>query len=225
MADALSTVDPSATPPHTRNSSQRRDCRALPGLLNTAAIDQQAARVAFGKGEVFSPKVKTVEALDVLDVRRIQFDHPDYKNRNGLRRGRLVALGFWNSSKSASKRKHAKAVFAMRCDCGRFAFRRIDDWCKEMHRPDACAVCAIKAGVAGQVASASWSRSEDRAALRAQRPEKKGRLKTQNWMKLAAAGFTKAERNLVADYRLPHSDLLWLRGAIDELKSKGARHG
>lgn len=192
-------------------NSQRRTCPALPGPQHPAAIDSTAARVAFGKGEAFSPKVGRRSAMDVLpSARPIDYEHPDYKHFNGLRRGRLVAVGYWATS------RRGNAAFVMRCDCGRFVFRLIRKWVAAS-KSDSCEVCYVKASLQDQTISAVYINRRSSVA----KHRKCARLQR----RLLAAGFSKEERHLIIDYRLPTDDLVWLRGAVDEITRKGVRHG
>lgn len=193
--------------------SQRRACPALPGLLCSVAIDATAARVAFGKGEVFLPRPAQARHKwrDRLDMSRVHFDHPEFGQFNGLRRGHVELLGYWGTR--GPSKIH---VFAARCDCGRFVFRGIHAWLKGRDKADYCSVCALKASFLGkEVDPFLYSPKPPR------RKNKCPRLRE----RLNAAGFSKAERHLIIDYRLPTDDLVWLRGAVDELASKGVRHG
>lgn len=109
--------------------------------LSPLPVDRVAARVAFGKGEHFTPEFPEHHAFRTMKLppKRPQMpsDATDYA---GLRHGHMTAL-FWFSP--ASKRRSG-TIWVARCDCGNYELRRPGTWGNRpspTDDPDRCEEC------------------------------------------------------------------------------------
>lgn len=115
----------------------------------------------------------------------------------GMRRGKITALRLCGHTKKA------KAVFLMQCDCGRYAFRKIETWASRAPASDACSVC--------QQTEALSHRNKSR--------ERHG-VRRAAWLaSMREAGITSQQCELIEKYSLDTDDLQWLKGALTEIES------
>lgn len=102
-------------------------------------VGRDAAIVAFGRGENFEPTF-----TDERKRRRLTMDNmprpaplPDgCTDFSGHRRGRMTAIAYHHQSEN---KKYA--VWACRCDCGKFEYRRPARWLRKLLPDDMCDEC------------------------------------------------------------------------------------
>ncbi len=164
------------------------------------AIDICAARVVFfpNDGHIDEPRFakSNGRALPPAALR------PDAANAllefKGMRRGRLVALQL------SGYTKKGKAVFLMLCDCGRYAFRKVEKWASKVSASDACSVCQQTQALTHQ------NKSRERSGIR-----------RAAWLaSLHEAGITSQQCELIEKYSLDTDDLQWLKGALAEIEDR-----
>lgn len=164
------------------------------------AVDIVAARVVFYPGDTYvapkpsvpsngldlPPKVRNPEASEV------------FAEFQGQQRGRITALRFWGYSGKG------EAVFLVRCDCGRYAFRKIIKWVSKGQHPDKCGVCEKTGSLS------LCNKSRDRTGLR-----------RAAWLaSLREEGLTEEQCSLIEKYSLNTDDLQWLKGALAEIEAR-----
>ena len=166
------------------------------------AIDICAARVVFFPNEDLTegPRFARFNGME-LPPRAINPANVDvFAGFQGLRRGRLVAMQF------SGYTKKGKPVFLMLCDCGRYAFRKIEKWALKAATPDACSICQQTQAVSHK------NKSREMHGIR-----------RAAWIaSLCEAGLTPNQCNFIEKYSLDTDDLQWLKGALAEIESHQA---
>ena len=164
------------------------------------AINIVASRVAFYPGDTYvSPKPSIPSnGLDLPPKALMPDTCAAFVEYGGHRRGRIMALRFWGYDGKG------EAVFLMRCDCGRYAFRKIVQWASKGQHSDNCGVCE-------KVVSLSH---------RNQRRDR-SRLRRAAWItSMLGAGLTVAQCDMIEKYSLNTNDLQWLKGALAEIEAR-----
>lgn len=175
---------------------------ALAATHSLHAVDERAARVVFYPSDDHSepPQYASFNGAELPFTAGANTPRKssEFTPFIGLRRGRLVALQF------LSYNRKGRMIFLMRCDCGRYACRRIESWARRTP-PDSCSICE-KVQALYKASSNSQSR--------------RGVLKARWRNKLLESGLTPQQIDLVDKYKLDASDLQWLKGAIAELEAR-----
>ena len=171
---------------------------AFPSPLNQSPVNRQALAIGLFPGENWEPKYIPNIVSDVPPaLRRPKVDAQQWVGIAGMRRGALVAVSFHHQKKSH------KNVWLMRCDCGAYTYRNIDGWLKRVGtHGDQCEACEYKQSISptGKLSRKTFNTRYAR------------------WVrKMEAQGFTREECALCKEYKLPADDLVWLRGALNEL--------
>ncbi|RUR43375.1 hypothetical protein [Vreelandella populi] len=140
-------------------------------------VDSTAVRVGYFRGEHF-----TVVFDERRPKYRLTMDTPPlrpkpparYKNFEGCRSGRLVAIFWWKKTRSGQA-----SVWLVKCDCGRYEFRRqLSRWLKKVDSNEMCEVCEREKEMLSQQKSSRKTSGE----------------RTLNWAhKLKALGLTDKE--------------------------------
>lgn len=164
------------------------------------AIDRCAARVVFfpADGPTEEPRFARYNGMALPPVALRPEAVKPLAEFQGMRRGRLVALQL------CSYNKKGKAVFLMLCDCGRYAFRKIEKWAGKGTASDACSVCQQT------LALSHLNKSREARGIR-----------RAAWIaSLQVAGVTSQQCELIEKYKLDTDDLKWLKGALAEIESR-----
>lgn len=164
------------------------------------AVDETAVRVVFYPGDTYDPPTPRVPSNGQdLPPRALSAGIGGlFVEFQGQRRGRITALHFWGYSGKG------KVVFLVRCDCGRYAFRKIVKWASNADHSDNCGVCEKVGGLSHR------NRSRERSGLR-----------RAVWIaSMLEAGITAEQCAIIEKYSLDTDDLQWLKGALAEIESR-----
>lgn len=166
--------------------------------IGAKPVNREALAVVM-PGEHWEPTLSEHVAGLVFEVPfRCKPPPSDEAQYLGLVRGKLTAVGFMHH-----KRSNGKSVWLMRCDCGRYTVRLIANWVKRLQHPDQCGCCAVTRSI-------THERNNSKTAG----------LRTARWrQRMADAGFSPQELDLVKTYKLPADDLAWLRATLDSLQT------
>lgn len=113
-------------------------------LTHPLPINRLAAKVAFSKGDHFSPTFPEHHLVRTMETPPRCAPRPeDAADHTGIRHGWMTAMSWFRRSQG-KKNKARNAVWVARCDCGRYEFRRPGNWLNHPSPesdPDRCEYC------------------------------------------------------------------------------------
>lgn len=174
---------------------------ALAATHSLHAVDECAARVVFYPSDdhIDPPQYASFNGAELPFTAggNTPRKSSEFTPFIGLRRGRLVALQF------LSYNRKGRMIFLMRCDCGRYALRRIESWARRTP-PDSYSIC-----------------EKTQAIYHSNRSRSLSGVRKSRWRNtLLESGLTSQQIDLVEQYNLSTNDLQWLKGALAELEAR-----